>query len=715
MYNDLAFVSNIPTGNMQKEYPIAPIAKRIASEMRNHDDTRIDEYAWLRSRDWQEMLADPTKLEPEIRGYLEEENAYTDAVMKDSEGLRQSLYKELRGRIQEEDQSVPDKDGDYEYYLQYREGKQYPIYNRRFVADQTETLLLDVNYAAEGADYFQVVGFSHSPDHRYIAYCADDNGSEYYTLYLRDTHGNLPAQPLFERLQGDLLWSADSRHLLYVKLNDAHRPDSVFCYCIDDAPDKTALVYKEEDPGFFIDLYQTHSRRFIVIHGYDHATSEDWLIPSEAPRQAPKLVRRRELNTEYKTEECRGKLLIYNNNAGAENFKLSVAEVDKPTVWHDIYIPELGVLLEDFMVFKDYLVCLERSDASTHIELMPTTLVEPSTQVETQYINFDEPCYETDLIDIFEYDSKTLRFGYSSPKTPRCIYDYDMQSHSRLLRKEQRIPSGYDASRYSTQQLWARSDDEVDIPISLLHLKSTPFDGSAPLLLYAYGAYGHSMPASFSTHRLSLVDRGFIYAIAHIRGGMEKGYTWHRTAKFHQKKNTFNDFIACANYLIDRKLSYRGGIVIHGGSAGGMTIGNAVNRAPDLFKAALAEVPFVDVLNTMCDADLPLTPPEWQEWGNPIDDYELYRYMKSYSPYDQVKPQSYPDMLVTAGLSDPRVGYWEPAKWVAKLRACKEDNHCLLLKVDMGKGHAGAAGRFDYLKEIAFKYAFILKSCGKSS
>ena len=700
---------------MHKEPLTAPVADRIPSKFCNHDDVRIDEYAWLRSQHWQQMLTDPTKLEPEIRRYLEAENAYTEAMMKGSEDLQQSLFEELRGRIQEEDQSVPDKDGDYEYYLRYREGKQYPIHNRRLLVDQTEEVLLDVNRAAEGSDYFQVVGFSHSPDHRYIAYCVDDNGSECYTLYLRDTHGDMPARRLFDRLHGDLVWSADSRHLFYVKLNNVHRPDSVFCYCIDDEPDKTALVHKEQDPGFFIDLYDTRSRRFIVIHSYDHTTSEDWIIPSDAPEQAPQLVRRRELNTEYKTEECRGKLLIHNNSAGAENFKLSVADIDKPTVWHDIYIPKLGVLLEGFMVFKDYLVCLERCDAATHIALTSTSIVDQFSQVQTQYINFDEPCYESDLVDISEYDSRILRFAYSSPKTPRCIYDYDMQSHQRTLRKAQRIPSGYNADRYSTRQLRARGEDGVDIPISIVHLKSTPLDGSAPLLLYAYGAYGHPMPAAFSTHRLSLIDRGFIYAIAHIRGGTEKGYAWYRTAKFKQKKNTFNDFIACADYLIEQKLSYRGGVAIHGGSAGGMTIGNAINIAPELFNTALAEVPFVDVLNTMCDADLPLTPPEWQEWGNPIDDDELYRYMKSYSPYDQVKQQSYPHILVTAGLSDPRVGYWEPAKWVAKLRVYKKDNHCLLLKVDMGKGHGGAAGRFDYLKEIAFKYAFVLKSFGKNS
>ena len=700
---------------MHEEPLIAPVADRIPTEFCNHDDVRVDEYAWLRSRHWQQMLTDSTKLEPEIRRYLEAENAYTEAMMKDSEDLQQNLYEELRGRIQEEDRSVPDKDGNYEYYLRYHEGKQYPIYNRRLLADQTEEVLLDVNRAAEGSDYFQVVGFSHSPDHRYIAYCVDDNGSECYTLYLRDTHGDMPVRRLFDRLHGDLVWSADSRHLFYVKLNDVHRPDSVFCYCIDDAPDQTVSVYKEKDPGFFIDLYHTRSRRFIVIHSYDHTTSEDRIIPADAPGQAPELVRRRELNTEYKTEECCGKLLIYNNAAGAENFKLSVADIDKPAVWHDIYIPELGVLLEGFMVFKDYLVCLERCDAATHIALIPTSIVNQFSQVQTQYIHFDEPCYEADLVDIFEYDSRILRLKYSSPKTPRCIYDYDMQSHRRTLRKAQRLPSGYDASRYSTRQLHARGDDGVDIPISIVHLNSTPLDGSAPLLLYAYGAYGYPMPAAFSTHRLSLIDRGFVYAIAHIRGGTEKGYAWYKTAKFKQKKNTFNDFIACADYLIEQKLGYRGGIAIHGGSAGGMTIGNAINTAPELFNTALAEVPFVDVLNTMCDANLPLTPPEWQEWGNPIDDYELYRYMKSYSPYDQVKRQSYPDMLVTAGLSDPRVGYWEPAKWVAKLRAYKKDNRCLLLKVDMGKGHAGAAGRFDYLKEIAFKYAFVLKSFGKNS
>ena len=690
----------------------APLAARVPTEIRTHDDLRVDDYTWLRSRQWQKILTDADQLEPEIRHYLEQENAYTEAVMADSETLQRTLYQELKERIPEDDQSVPDKDGDYEYYLSYRKGQQYPIYNRRKISHQTEAILLDVNHAAQGQGYFRVVGFSHSPDHRYIAYCVDDNGSEYYTLYLRDTHGNAPAQPLCTHLQGDLVWSSDSRHLFYTRLNQEHRPDSIFYYRIEDRPHQSTLVYKEKDPGFFVELKQTHSRQFIVLHCYDHSTSEDWLIPSHAPEQAPKVVRERELNVEYRTEECRGKLIIYNNSAGAENFKLSVAELAKAAVWHDIYIPEFGVLLEDFLVFKDYLVCYERQNALTRIALTPSTIVDRQTTVDTHYINFDEPCYEARAVYTAEYDSKILRFEYSSLKTPHQVYDYDMQSHYRTLRKTQQIPCGYDASLYNTQRLWARAADGADIPISLLHHKNTPLDGSAPLLLYAYGAYGSSMPATFSSHRLSLVNRGFIYAIAHVRGGMEKGYAWYSTAKFNQKKNTFNDFIACAEYLIDKKLSYRGGIAIHGGSAGGMTIGYAVNAVPDFFKVAIAEVPFVDVLNTMCDASLPLTPPEWQEWGNPLDDSDLYYYMKSYSPYDQVAVHCYPNMLVTAGLADPRVGYWEPAKWVAKLRTCKTNNNYLLLKVDMDKGHAAAAGRFDYLKEIAFKYAFLLKAFG---
>jgi len=677
-----------------------------------HGDVRVDDYAWLRSKHWQELLKDTTLLEPEIRHHLDEENAYTETVMADSEHVQHSLYEELVSRLKADDQSVPDKDGDYEYYHSYSEGKQHPIYSRRLIAEQTEEVLLDVNRDAEGKDYFLVVGFSHSPDHRYVAYCVDDNGSEYYTLYLRDTHSDAPAQPLFEGLQGDLAWSTDSRHLFYTRLNESHRPDSVCCYCIDDPTDKITLVYKEQDPGFFVELRQTHSRRFIVLHSHDHATSEDRLIPADVPYEIPKIVRARELNVEYRTEECRNKLIIYNNSAGAENFKLSVAEIDQPAIWYDIYVPGLGVLLENFLVFNDYLVCLERKDALTRIALMSNTIIVRGTVAEPHYIDFDEPCYEAALMHTFEYNSSILRFGYSSLKTPRRVYDYDMHSHRRTLRKEEQIPCGYDADLYNTQRLWAHTADGTDIPISLLHLKSTPLDGTAPLLLYAYGAYGFAVPATFSSHRLSLVNRGFIYAIAHVRGGIEKGFAWYRNAKFSDKKNTFEDFISCAEYLITNKISYHGGIAIQGGSAGGMTIGYAVNTAADLFKAAIADVPFVDVLNTMCDASLPLTPPEWQEWGNPLDDCALYHYMKSYSPYEQVAAQRYPHMLVTAGLTDPRVSYWEPAKWVAKLRAHKTDNNYLLLKVAMDKGHSGAAGRFDALKEIAFKYAFLLKVFG---
>jgi len=713
----------------------------VAHEIRAHGELRVDDYAWLRTRHWPQMLADSSRLEPEIRAHLEAENAYTAARMEDTRALQQKLYEELMGAIEEEQQSVPDQDGAYEYYTSYRSGQQHPIYNRRRIADQSEEILLDVNRLTAGHDYFQVSSFSHSPNHRYVAYCADCIGAESHTLYLHDTRSEAPPLALAENVYGDLCWSADSRYIFYVALNAMQRPDSVFCYCIDDAPAHSTRqsaqqfvgqgesmdegqgekVYLEKDAGFFVNLYRTRSGRYIVIHCYDHATSEDWVIRRDAPHQLPMLIRARETNTQYDTHDCRGKWVIYNNSAGAENFKLSVADYEAPTVWRDIYLPDPGAMLKEVLVYNDHIACLEIKDASSRIVVLPATIVDTTTQLEPRAVAFDEPCYQARLINTFAYQGDILRVEYSSLKTPRRIYDYDMRLLRRRLRKEQRIPSGYNAQHYTTQRLWAAAADGADIPISVVFHKDTPLDGSAPLLLYAYGAYGHSTPAAFALHRLPLLRRGFVYAIAHIRGGSEKGYGWYKAAKFTRKKNTFDDFIRCAEHLINAKFSYRGGIAIHGASAGGMTIGSALNSHPALFAAALAEVPFVDVLNTMCDPSLPLTPPEWREWGNPITDAALYRYMRSYSPYDQVRAQPYPDMLVTAGLSDPRVGYWEPAKWVAKLRAQKNDHESdhknddsdLLLRVDMSEGHAGAAGRFDNLREIAFKYAFLLKTFGQ--
>lgn len=695
----------------QNGLPIAPIAKRQPTEVSIHGDFRIDEYAWLRAQNWQQALEDPFLLEPEIREYLENENRYAETTMADTKDLQKILFEELKGRIEEEDSSVPDRDGDYAYYVRHRKGGQHPIYCRRHIQQDQEEILLDGDSEAQGEQYFHIDSFEHSPDHRYIAYCIDTNGSEYYTLHLKDTQNAGPPLVLMGHLQGDLTWAADSRHLFYTRLNEAHRPDSVFCYCVGDDAEQATLVYQEQDPGFFVNLNQTRSRRFIVIHVHNHDSSENWLIPTAAPNQAPQLIRQRTPEIEYQVEECRGRLIIHTNIGDAEDYKLMTANPAKPAQWSDFYLPKTGVLLEDILVFENYLVCLEREAGLPRIIFVRA--FSDDVAGEAHRICFDEPCYELDLIDTFDYRGEWLRFNYTSMKTPNSVYDYNMQNHEKVLRKKQKIPSGYHPERYQIHRFLAHASDGETIPLSVLHAHDTPLDGSAPLLLYAYGAYGHSMPAAFSSHRLSLVNRGFVYAIAHVRGGMEKGYAWYKAGKLNQKKNTFGDFIACAEHLIKQKFTKRQRIAIQGGSAGGLTIGAVLNMRPELFQAALAEVPFMDVLNTICDDTLPLTPPEWQEWGDPIVNSEVYQYIKSYSPYDQIRQCDYPHVLVTTGLSDPRVTYWEPAKWVARLRAHKTDSRLLLLKVNMMAGHSGVTGRFDYLKEIAFKYAFLLKVFNK--
>ena len=698
---------------MPLKYLNAPVAQRQPTEIRMHGDLRIDEYAWLRSGNWQQVLEDPSALEPQIRAYLEDENRYASEVMADTQHLQELLFEELKGYIEEVDSTVPDLDGIYAYYIRYQAGGQYPIYCRRHLERDLEEVLLDGNREAQGKPYFDVGGFSHSPDHRYIAYCIDTNGSECYTLHLRDTHSSTPAVALITHLQGDLSWAADSKHLFYTRLNMAHRSDSVFCYCVGDDPEQAILVYQEKDQSFFVNLYQTRSRRFIVIRIHNHDSSEARLIATARPRQAPQLIRARVPETKYRVEECCGRLLIHTNADGAEDYKLAIAKLATPAQWRDFYLPKKGVLLESLLVFEHYLVCLEREAGLQRVIFAPA-FSDDMARVG-HVIRFDEPCYELDLISTFDYRGAVLRFSYTSMKTPESIYDYNMQSHERVLRKKRKIPSGYDPEHYRMHRFFATARDGAEIPLSVLYARDTPLDGSAPLLLYAYGAYGYPAPTTFSAHRLSLLRRGFIYAIAHVRGGREKGYAWYEAGKLDSKTNTFDDFIACAEYLIKHRLTQARRIAIQGASAGGLTMGAVLNLRPELFQAALLEVPFVDVLSTMCDDTLPLTPPEWQEWGDPILSAEAYRYIKAYSPYDQIGQHDYPHTLVTGGLSDPRVSYWEPAKWVAKLRAHKTDRRVLLLKMQMAAGHSGQAGRFDYLREIAFKYAFLLKVFDKNS
>jgi len=680
-----------------------PVAVRRPSKTEWHGHQLIDDYAWLKDPNWQAVMRDPSVLDGDIRRYLEAENAFTESVMAPLEGRIEALFAEMKGRIKEDDSSVPLPDGAWAYYRRFREGGQHPIFCRQGRDGGEEQILFDGDAAAEGQAYFKIGAFEHSPNHRLAAYAVDLNGSEIYTIRFRDLESGEDLPDVLSNANGGLAWAADGQTALYTVLDDNHRPHAVRRHVLGTEPDDDPWVYREADPGFFVGVSSSESRRYLMISAHDHQTSEMHLIDAAEPDAAPRLVAPRTVGTEYDMSDRDDRFLIRTNADAAEDFKVIWAPLDDPARenWRELVPHETGRLILSVLTFKDFWVRYERIDA------LPRIVITGPDGAE-HVIAFDEEAYALGLAGSFEYDTTTLRFTYSSMTTPERVYDYDMASRQRTLRKEQEVPSGHDPADYVTRRLSATTGDGETVPVSLLYHRKTPLDGSAPVLLYGYGAYGMSMPAAFATPRLSLVDRGFIYAIAHIRGGMEKGYRWYRDGRGEKKANTFKDFIAAAEGLVSAGMARPGNIAAHGGSAGGMLMGAAANLRPDLFRAILADVPFVDVLNTMLDDTLPLTPPEWPEWGNPIESRKAFRSIQAYSPYDNVSAKGYPHIYVTAGLTDPRVTYWEPAKWVAKLRAMKTDANLVCLKTNMDAGHGGAAGRFDRLKETAELYSFLL-------
>ncbi len=687
-----------------------PVAKRETSKSTLHNITRADHYAWLRDSDWQSVMQNPSVLRTDIRTYLEQENAYTKAFMQDTEQLQAELFEEMKNRIKQDDSTVPAKDGDYYYYVRYDIGAEHPCYCRHPAsAPAQEQILLNANELASQYEYFDMGDCEHSPDHRYLAYCVDTKGSEFYTLHILDLVSGETLPEKIENVQGNFVWAMDGQTILYTSLDSNHRPDKVYRHRVHTPATEDSLMYQENDPGFFVGLDRTESGRFILISAHDHTTSEIHYLDAHAPHQSVELFQPREKDIEYSISDHDKRWFITTNADECEDYKIMTTDLENTNreYWQDYYVPSAGTLLRGIYLFKNFMVRSER------VQGLPKIVIErfdEDKSSNSEYaIEFEEQAYELGIDTGFEFATNTLRFSYTSMTTPTQIFDFDMQTQTRELRKQQEVPSGHSVQDYITKRVFAHAPDQTKIPISLVYHKDTVIDGSAPLLLYGYGSYGSSMPASFSTTRLSLVNRGFVYAIAHIRGGMELGYAWYKNGKHEHKKNTFVDFIACAKYLIASNYTSKGKITVHGGSAGGMLIGAVLNMEPDLFHSAIADVPFVDVLNTMCDDTLPLTPPEWPEWGNPIKNVRDYELIESYSPYDNVAAQNYPHLLVTAGLTDPRVTYWEPAKWVAKLRAQKTDNNVVLLKTNMEAGHAGISGRFDSLKEVALMYAFVLK------
>ncbi|MGE0770055.1 MAG: S9 family peptidase, partial [Hyphomicrobiaceae bacterium] len=670
-----------------------------------------DAYAWLRADNWQDVMREPTVLDPAIRAQLEAENAYTSAMLSDTEALQATLYEEMKARIKEDDTSVPTPDGPFEYQSGYVTGGQYPRLLRRPRGgpDGSESLLLDGNAEAAGKAYWGLGGASHSDDHKLLAYAVDEKGSELFTIRVRDLESGRDLDDAIPDTRGGVVWARDSKTFFYVRLDANHRPLYVYRHVVGTPAESDVLVYEETNPGFYVGVGSTQSGRFILIDAHDHQTSEVYLIDAERPTEPMRLVEPRVHGHEYAVEHHGDRFYIMTNSAGAEDFRIVTAPIATPGQehWQELVAHKPGRLLIDSVLYADHLVRLEREDS------LPRIVVRRLSDGDEHAIAFDEQAYSLGLAHGYEFATTTIRFTYSSMTTPAEVYDYDMVSRARALRKRQEVPSGHDPADYVTRRILAPAKDGELVPISLLYRRTTPLDGTAPVLLYGYGAYGIPIPASFSTARLSLVDRGFIYAIAHIRGGKDKGYRWYTSGKLEQKVNTFTDFIAAGEHLVSLGLTRRGNIVANGGSAGGMLMGAVANMAPDLFLGIIADVPFVDVLNTMLDATLPLTPPEWPEWGNPIESEEDFQRILAYSPYENVEAKSYPHIFAYGGLTDPRVTYWEPAKWIARLRELNTSGNLVLLQINMEAGHGGASGRFEALKEVALDYAFALKITGK--
>ena len=682
--------------------PTPPVARQEPRRIEQLGRVRVDEYAWMKDDNWQQVLHDPKLIKADVKAHLDAENAYFKAMLASTEPLQAAMFEEMKGRIKEDDSSVPSPDGVWDYYIRYETGAQHPFYCRqpRGKTDGEE-ILLDAEALARGKAFSEIGAAEHSPDHGLFAYAEDAQGSEVYTIYVKDlaTGGILPGP--VENTYADFTWSPDSQWLFWTHRDENGRPDKIFRRPARGGAGSDVLVYHEEDEGFFIGVYTLASNGFIAISCGNQETSEIRLISASDPTATPVLVEPRKVGVLYDLEQWGDDFIIRTNAGDAVDFKLVRTPVDKPGAahWRDFVAHKTGRLIMGITAFKDHLVRLEKSDALNRVVVL-------NAAHDETVLRFDEEAYAISLEGGYEYDTTTLRFAYQSPTTPKQWFDQDMATGQRTLRKTQEIPSGHNPADYVTRRLNARTADGQEAPIFLLMKKGTRLDGSAPLLLYGYGSYGSSNEPTFNIRQFSLVDRGWIWAVACVRGGSEKGWGWFLDGRKFTKKNTFTDFIACAEHLHGAGYGKPANTVAFGRSAGGMLMGAVANMRPDLFAGIIAGVPFVDELNTMSDASLPLTPPEWPEWGNPLTDPQAYDYIESYAGYEQVRAKPYPAVLAYAGLSDPRVTYWEPEKWTSRLRQHTTSSNPVLLWVNMDAGHAGSAGRFDYLKEIARDLAF---------
>lgn len=692
---------------MSKIFPAitAPETAKIPQKSTHHGVEKIDDYAWLRADNWQEVFRDSSVLDPAILAQLQKENAYQAEIMAGSEDLQTKLFNEMKGRIKEDDSSVPEKDGQFAYGSAFAIGGEQPYFFRTTRNGDEKTIYLDGHKEGEGQAYFQLGGVNYASDHKKFLWSYDDKGSEFYNIKIRDFGSSKDHDETLTNTSGDGVWDANAQGFFYSKLDENHRASEIFYHKLGTPQEQDVLIFKEDDTRFFVHVSGSSLDDYIFIHLQDYETSEVWFVPANEPLAKPQLIKQRQTGIEYNIIPAGAQFYILTNQDNAHDFKVMVTPAKQPQAnnWQDFIPHEDGRLIVSFDAYEHYLLWLETKNC------LPSIKVWDRKTHEIHAIAFDEEAYSLGMQGAVEYDTDIIRFHYSSPTTPLQLFEYNLKTRKRTLLKQQEVPSGHDANDYITRRLMAKAHDGELVPLTLLYHKNTILDGKAPCLLYGYGAYGMSMPASFSTTILSLIDRGFIYCIAHIRGGKEKGYHWYENGKLKHKTNSFHDFITAGRYLVEHNFTTHECLIAFGGSAGGMLMGAIANMAPNDYAAIVASVPFVDVLNTMLDASLPLTPPEWSEWGNPIKSKADYDLIASYSPYDNVKQQAYPPILALAGLTDPRVTYWEPAKWVARLRAVKSDCNPVLLRVNMDAGHAGASGRFSRLEEWAYMYSFMLK------
>ena len=678
--------------------PVAPVAQKVAYELEKHGDKRIDNYYWMRNRDSKEVL-----------DYLNAENDYTNAVMKGTEQLQEDLFQEIKGRIKEQDESVPYFDNGYLYYTRYDIGKEYPIYCRKYESlEAKEEVLLDVNQMAEGYNYYSVRGVTVSPNNKIVAFGVDTVSRRQYTIYFKNLENNELLSTEISTTTGSVVWAADNKTVFYTVIDPVTlRSFRILRHSIDKF-DTTcdAIVYEEKDETYSATVFKSKSKEYVFFSSYSTLSSEYSYLKANDPNGKLKLIQTRERGLEYSVSHYADKFYI-TTNLNAKNFRLMETSVNNTSkdFWKEVIPHRTDVLIEGIDIFKNYLVITERSKALSHMRVINLT------DNQGHFFVFGEEVYTILGSNNLEFNTNRIRFGYTSLTTPFSTFDYNMETREKTLLKQAEVLGGYNPSDYETKRLWPKANDGTEIPISIVHRKGIKLDGNNPALIYSYGSYGSSSENYFSFSRLTLLERGFVFAIAHVRGGQELGRQWYDDGKLLNKMNTFTDFNTCAEFLIEQKYTSTEKLFAQGGSAGGLLMGVIANLRPDLYKGIIAQVPFVDVVTTMLDSTIPLTTSEYDEWGNPNDSV-YYNYMKSYSPYDQVVAQNYPNMLITTGYHDSQVQYFEPAKWVAKLRDLKTDKNAILFKIDMEAGHGGASGRFKPIHDIAFQYAFMFKLLG---